>query len=92
MSDNNEDLQREVVALRTEVAGLRKTIHNVAIAIGVILLVALVPGLGAIAIALAFIVVVFVLFFGTIGAVLGKWTGRAIRGERRAPTPFPPLQ
>jgi len=92
MSDNSEDLQREVAALRAEVAGLRKTIHNVAIAIGVILLVGLVPGLGALAIGLAFIVVAFVLFFGTIGAALGTWTGRATRGERRHATPAPPLR
>jgi hypothetical protein len=83
MNETHEALERQVTELRSEVARLRRIIKNGLIAIGAVVVALCVPGLGVVAIALA----VFVFIFGTIGAFLGSWTGRAIRRARREHPP-----
>jgi uncharacterized membrane protein len=94
MKGTQEDLERQVKELRAQVAALRKTIINGFIVLGIILAIGCVPGLGLIGMvlgAVALVVVVFVLFFGTIGAALGWLAGHAVRAVRRPPASAPPL-
>ena len=90
MPDQQPNLERQLAELRAEVAAsraenaeLKRTIKIIAIVFGAILLVASVPILGVVVVAIAVVLALFVLIFGTIGAKLGIWTGRALRSRHR---------
>ena len=86
MDGTQDDLERKVLELRAQVAGLRRTIINGFIALAGLLVILLVPGLNILGSILGILVIIFaafVMIFGTIGAVLGSCTGRAIRRTRR---------
>jgi hypothetical protein len=93
MKGTNEDLERQIAELRAQVVELKRSVVKGFIALGVVLILSFVPGiglLGTILVGAPIVVFVFVLVFGTIGAKLGTWTGRAIRAGQRPPTPSPP--
>jgi hypothetical protein len=77
-----EDQEKQVAELRSEVAQLKKVIIYGSIAVAVLFTIPLLP-------ILLGIFAAFVLVFGTIGALLGKGTGRLLRARRGKHFRFP---